>query len=73
MLSTLSALKARLAIPAIDVQYDDLLTTALTAIQAVRNSAATDIQTLWNAWDATFPARPNLDLTVEEFAASILS
>ena len=34
MLSTLSTLKARLAIPDVDTQYDDLLTTALTAISA---------------------------------------
>ena len=34
MLSQLSTLKARLAIPTIDVQYDDLLTTALVAISA---------------------------------------
>ena len=34
MLTTLPTLKARLAIPTIDVQYDDLLTTALTAISA---------------------------------------
>jgi hypothetical protein len=34
MLSTLSNLKARLAIPDLDVQYDDLLTTALTALSA---------------------------------------
>jgi hypothetical protein len=34
MLTQLPTLKARLAIPAIDVQYDDLLTTALTAISA---------------------------------------
>jgi len=32
MLSQLSTLKQRLAIPAVDVQFDDLLTAALTAI-----------------------------------------
>jgi hypothetical protein len=34
MLSQLSTLKARLAIPDLDVQYDDLLTSALTALSA---------------------------------------
>jgi hypothetical protein len=34
MLSTLSTLKARLAIPDLDIQYDDLLTLALTALSA---------------------------------------
>ena len=34
MLSTLSTLKARLAIPDLDVQYDNLLTSALTALSA---------------------------------------
>src|SRR6266699_460881 len=34
MLSTLSTLKSRLAIPELDVQYDDLLTTALTALSS---------------------------------------
>jgi hypothetical protein len=34
MLSTLSTLKARLAIDDLSVQYDDLLTTALTALSA---------------------------------------
>jgi hypothetical protein len=34
MLSTLPTLKARLAIPDIDIQYDTLLTTALTATSA---------------------------------------
>jgi len=32
MLTTLPTLKSRLAIPAIDIQYDDLLTNALLAI-----------------------------------------
>src|SRR5882724_11960841 len=32
MLSTLSTLKARLGIPDLDIQYDDLLTSALTAL-----------------------------------------
>jgi hypothetical protein len=34
MLSTLSSVKSRLAIPDLDIQYDDLLTTALTALSA---------------------------------------
>jgi hypothetical protein len=34
MLSTLSTLKARLAIPDLNVEFDDLLTTALTALSA---------------------------------------
>jgi len=34
MLSTLATLKARLAIPALTVDFDDLLTTALTALSA---------------------------------------
>src|ERR1044071_8776741 len=34
MLSTLSTLKSRLAIPGLFVDFDDLLTTALTAISA---------------------------------------
>jgi len=34
MLSTLSSVKARLAIPALTVDFDDLLTTALTALSA---------------------------------------
>src|SRR5882762_5784070 len=34
MLTQLPTLKARLAIPAIDIQYDDLLTNALTAISS---------------------------------------
>ncbi len=34
MLSTLSTLKSRLGIADLDVQYDDLLTTALTALSA---------------------------------------
>jgi hypothetical protein len=34
MLSELSTLKARLAIPDLDIQYDDLLTSALTALSA---------------------------------------
>src|SRR2546423_1131720 len=34
MLSTLSTAKSRLAIPDLDVQYDDLLTTALTALSS---------------------------------------
>lgn len=43
--------------------------TALTAVQAVSASAAADIQTLWNAWSATFPGRAAIDLTVETTAA----
>src|SRR5438445_9981667 len=34
MLSTLPSVKARLSIPDLDVQYDDLLTTALTALSS---------------------------------------
>src|SRR5437868_12908324 len=34
MLSTLANLKSRLAIPDLDVQHDDLLTTALTALSS---------------------------------------
>src|SRR3954468_21268590 len=34
MLSTLSSLKARFAIPDLNVEFDDLLTTALTALSA---------------------------------------
>ena len=34
MLSTLPALKLRLAIPDLDVQYDDLLTNAVTALSS---------------------------------------
>ena len=34
MLSTLSSLKSRLAIPDLNVEFDDLLTTALTAFSA---------------------------------------
>src|SRR5436190_23803961 len=34
MLSTLSTLKSRLAIPDFNVEFDDLLTTALTALSA---------------------------------------
>src|SRR6267142_176619 len=34
MLSTLATVKARLAIPALTVDFDDLLTTALTALSA---------------------------------------
>jgi hypothetical protein len=34
MLSTLSAVKARLGIPDLTVEFDDLLTTALTALSA---------------------------------------
>src|SRR4051812_2870252 len=34
MLSTLSTLKSRLAIPDLNVEFDDLLTTALTALSA---------------------------------------
>jgi hypothetical protein len=34
MLSTLSSVKARLAIPDLNVEFDDLLTTALTALSA---------------------------------------
>src|SRR5947209_12485150 len=34
MLSTLSSVKSRLAIPDLNVEFDDLLTTALTALSA---------------------------------------
>src|SRR3954451_19089595 len=34
MLSTLSSVKSRLAIPDFNVEFDDLLTTALTALSA---------------------------------------
>ena len=34
MLSSLPSVKARLSIPDLDVQYDDLLTTALTALSS---------------------------------------
>src|ERR1041385_1963935 len=39
MLSCLSALKSRLAIPDLTVDFDDLLTTALTALSARSDSA----------------------------------
>jgi len=39
---------------------------ALAAIQAVNTSPATDLKTLWNSWDATFPGRPALDLTADD-------
>src|SRR5882672_5902509 len=52
MLSTLPTLKARLAIPDIDVQHDDLLTNALTAISA-RFDRETN-RTLARTVDATF-------------------
>jgi hypothetical protein len=42
---------------------------ALTAVQAVNTSTATDIQMLWNAWSATFPGRAAIDLTVDTTAA----
>src|SRR5213075_2450902 len=34
MLSTLSSVKSRLAIPDLNIEFDDLLTTALTALSA---------------------------------------
>ncbi|VVN23089.1 hypothetical protein [Pseudomonas fluorescens] len=40
----------------------------LTAVQAVSTSTAVDIQTLWNAWSATFPGRAAIDLTVNTTA-----
>ena len=42
---------------------------ALTAVQAVSRSAATGIQTLWNAWSATLAGRAAIDLAVETAAA----
>jgi hypothetical protein len=42
---------------------------ALNAVRAVSLSAATDIQTLWNAWSATFPGRAALDLAVDTTVA----
>lgn len=41
---------------------------ALTAVQAVSTSTAVDMQTLWNAWSATFPGRAAIDLTVDTTA-----
>src|SRR4051794_38502180 len=52
MLSTLDTLKARLAIDAINVQYDDLLTNTLLALSA-RFDAETN-RTLGRTVDATF-------------------
>jgi hypothetical protein len=42
---------------------------ALAAVQAVFNSAATDILGLWNAWSTTFPGRPALDLSTDDTSA----
>jgi hypothetical protein len=39
---------------------------AQTAVQAVRDSAVTTIAALWAAWDGTFVARPNIDLTEDD-------
>jgi hypothetical protein len=41
---------------------------ARTQVEAVRDSAATAIAPLWNAWQATFPGRPAIDLTVDDTA-----
>ena len=42
---------------------------AQIAVQGVKDSAATTIAALWTAWDATFAARPALDLTKDDSAA----
>ncbi|QYF93701.1 hypothetical protein KY495_00195 [Massilia sp. PAMC28688] len=42
---------------------------SLGAVQAVSTSAAVDIQTLWNAWSATFPGRAAIDLALDTAAA----
>ncbi|HJR51128.1 MAG TPA: hypothetical protein VJ794_08495, partial [Gemmatimonadales bacterium] len=41
---------------------------AMAQVRAVRDSGATTIAAIWNAWQATFPGRPAIDLTVDDTA-----